>query len=315
MKKFTKITLIIAAVFAAAGITLCTVAATVAGGLGQIRTMARNGELNFGNWHFEDGVYYKGEDMLESIGGLELGVDLLAGGDEWAENTYTQEIRNIEMDLDLANVVIKAVEQSGLTIEMKKGFIKHYTEKVEGDTLIVTYDVGVNNYKDAPDITICIPKNCVLETINVETSLGNVEIRDLVEGCEEITLSADMGNVAVHNSNISRYCNIQADMGDAQMTDVICKTAELHSDMGTVKFDGVIKEDLRLTTDMGSAEADIAGKETDYNIYLTADLGQVKCDSSHHSGHHGNKYECENAGAKGDIYMESSMGEVSLSFE
>lgn len=315
MKKFTKITLIIAAVFAAVGIALCTVAATVAGGLGQIRTMARNGELNFGNWHFEDGVYYKGEDMLENIGGFELGVDLLAGGDEQEKNAYTQEIRNIEMDLDLANVVIKAIEQDNFTIEMKNGFTKHYTERVEGDTLVVTYDVGVNNYKDAPDITICIPKNCELETINVETDLGNVEIWDLVQGCEEIILSADMGNVAVYNSNISRYCNIQADMGNAQMTDVICKTAELHSDMGTVKFAGVIKEDLRLTTDMGSAEADIAGKETDYNIYLTADLGQVKCDGGHHSSHHGNKYECENVGAKGDIYMESSMGEVSLSFE
>ena len=294
MKKFTKITLIIAAVFAALGITLCCVGVTVAGGLAQLRSMAQSGTLNFGNWHFEDGFYYKGEDILENVGGLELDFDLQTGGHEHAKKQYTQEIRRIEMDLDLANVLIQAAEQDEFTIEMENGYIKHYEEKVQKDTLIVNYDVGANHYKDAPDITIYVPAGCVLEDIIIDT---------------------DLGNINVHDCNINENCYLVADMGNAEMTTVICEEAELHSDMGRVYFEGTVKWDLKLTTDMGSAEARIVGEESDYNIELYADMGQVHCNGKHHAKDMGGEYRYESSGAQGTIFMESSMGEVKLNFE
>lgn len=315
MKKFTKVTLIIAAVFVMLGITLCCVGATVAGGLKNLRTMAQSGALNFGNWHFEDGVYYKGEDLIENVGGLELDVNILSEGEENSRNHYDHDIKQIEMDLDLANVIIKSTEQDGITITMENGFTKHYKEYLEEDTLRVTYDGGTNNYKDAPNITIYVPIDCALEEINIETDLGNVEIWDFTQGIEVLKVVANLGNIEIHNSEIRGNSIVEADMGNAQMLQVICKDVEMHSDMGAVCFKGIVNGNLDLSADMGSAEATISGKETDYNVYLSTDMGQVHHNNGHYSNDTSGNYYCENSGAKGDIRIHSSMGEVKLNFE
>ena len=316
MKKFTKITLIIAAVFACVGIVLCCVAATVAGGMGQLRKMAQDGELNFGNWHFEDGVYYRGEDFWENVGSITLNEDTLLGGDETLNTTYDEEVERLRLDLDAANVVVKATEQDWVSVSMENGFTRYYTEKLEDEKLTITYDTDGKQYKNAPDIIVYIPKDCLLNELEIEADMGNVEIWDLTQGCEKLDITAKMGNIEVHNSHITEKCKLKADMGNAQMSEVICEKAELHAAMGQVSFDGIAKGDLRLTTDMGSATALVEGKEADYNIYLHADIGQIHCNGkAYHLDHHNSSYECENPNAKGDIYMESSMGEVSLTFK
>ena len=314
MKKFTKITLIIAAVFAMLGITLCCVASTVAGGFGQLRAMAENGELNFGNWHFEDGVYYRGENMLDVVEEINIDAELLPGGNEHVENRYEQEISCIEMELDLANVLIKVVDEDALTVSMENGYKKYYEEELEGDTLIISYDVGINNYKEGPDITINVPSHYVLDDIIIDTDLGNVEIRDFEEGCGGLDIRAALGNIEVYNCVIDGSSILQADMGNAQMTKVTCQDVELSSDMGEVKFEGIVNGDLTMTADMGTAKAKVHGKEADYNIYLSADMGDVTCNGTHHTKDMGGEYERESSDAKGDIYMHSSMGAVELSF-
>ena len=62
MKKFTKIILIIAAVIAAAGIICSGIAAAMGAGWATIHKKALEGEFDFGNWHFRNGVYYGIED-------------------------------------------------------------------------------------------------------------------------------------------------------------------------------------------------------------------------------------------------------------
>lgn len=315
MKKFTKITLIIAAVFACVGIALCCVATTVAGGTEQLRKMAQSGELNFGNWHFEDGVYYQNENFLENIASVTLNEETLLGGTDNLETTFEEEIKRIELDLDIANVVVKPNDQEWVSVSMENGLKKHYSEELDGDKLIVTYDVNGKNYKNAPDIVVYVPKDLILEELQIEADLGNVEVCEFAQGCEKVDITAKMGNIEVRDSIIEEKCKLKANMGNAQMTNVTCHDAEAHAAMGAVSFEGVVKGDLRLTADMGKASATVDGDESDYNLYLYADMGQIHCNGkAHHSEHHNSKYECENAGAIGDIYLESDMGEVELNF-
>lgn len=314
MKKFTKITLIIAAVFAMAGIMLCCIASTMAGGMNQIRTLLESGDLNYGKWNFKNGVTYGDEDIIEFIESVNVDVDLLPGGSESDESVYTQEIKHIEMDLDLADVVIRAVDAEELTISMENGYAKYYTEELEGDTLVVTYKVGVNNFKNGPEITIDVPADYILEGINIDTDLGNVEIRDFEQGLERIEISADLGNIELHNCVISHSCILEADMGNVQMTKASCEDAELHSDMGEVSFEGTINGNLTLTSDMGKAYAKVDGKEEDYSVDLSADMGEVKCNGAQYSKDLGGEYNHKISGAKGTITMHSSMGEVELVF-
>ena len=58
MKKFTKIILIIAGSLAALGIVFSGIAAVMGAGWSTIHRKALAGELDFGNWHIGNGVYY-----------------------------------------------------------------------------------------------------------------------------------------------------------------------------------------------------------------------------------------------------------------
>ena len=68
MKKFTKIILIIAAALAAAGIICSGIAAAMGAGWATIHKKALEGEFDFGNWHFGDGVYYSHSDFERDPG-------------------------------------------------------------------------------------------------------------------------------------------------------------------------------------------------------------------------------------------------------
>lgn len=315
MKKFTKVTLIIAAVFACVGIALCTVAVTVAGGMDKLINMAQNGELNFGNWHFEEGISYRNDNLFGNAANIVLDEDVLFGGNETLQRTYDEEITKIELELDAASIVIKTTEQNKVSVSMENGFTKYFTEKQDGDKLIIEYDVNGIHYKSAPNIVVYIPKDCDLKELEIEADMGNVEVLDLTQGCQNMDITAKMGNIEVHNSLVSEKCKLKADMGNVQMTEVICEKAELHAELGMVSFEGITKGDLRMTTNMGSAKAFVEGLEKDYNIYLATDMGEIHYNGKkHHTNHSNNSYESEVDNALGNIYMESSMGEVELTF-
>ena len=295
MKKFTKITLILAAVLTIVGLTLCTTAISLSGGISEIRNLAKSGKLNFGNWHFEDGFYYRGENLLDVQEEWKIDIDLEASGNERLSGEYTEQIRRIEMDLDIANVVVKSTDDEKLTVSMEDGYKKYYEEVHKNDTLKITYDVGGKTFKDGPDITIYVPSDWSLSDIVIDLDLGNVEIRELPQEIESVEIDVDMGNITVDNCVVSRK-------------------AVLDADMGAVNFSGELEGNLTMEADMGSAKAEINGKESDYNIELNADMGEVIYDGHHHKEDMGGKYETHHANAVGDIIMRSSMGSVELSF-
>lgn len=71
MKKFTKIILIIAGSLAALGIVFSGIAAVMGAGWSTIHRKALAGELDFGNWHIGNGVYYaydQGHGILDHFG-------------------------------------------------------------------------------------------------------------------------------------------------------------------------------------------------------------------------------------------------------
>ena len=57
MKKFTKASLILVAVFFGLGIIFCTVSTAVGGGWAAVHQKMQAGEYDFGNWHFGNGIY------------------------------------------------------------------------------------------------------------------------------------------------------------------------------------------------------------------------------------------------------------------
>lgn len=314
MKKFTKITLIIAAILAVIGFGFIIAGSVTAGGAGALTAQLRSGELNFGNWHFEDGVYYKGGvdvDLTDVVGDA---MNLLPVGTEKAENEFTENITTLELDVDLANITIESADVNQIRATLKEGYTRYYEVDVDGDTLHISYDVAGHSFKQGPKIVVEVPKQMALENIYIDTDLGEVSLLDLEQPMQVLEINSDLGNILVEDCKVNGNCTLTAAMGNIVIDNSCFKKIDMSAGMGNIEFSGTVEGDITAQADMGNIEVELDGKEEDYNIELGADMGEVKYKGQKQSGMGGSfTYYQENA--IGDIVLKCDMGNVELEFE
>lgn len=314
MKKFTKIILIMATVLAVAGLSFVIAGSVTAGGMGTLTAQLRSGDLNFGGWHFDDGVYYNGDVKMDVTDMVEESLAVLPRGTDQLTNEFSEEITRLEINTDLADLTIKTSDVEKITVSLKEGYAKYYDVKVSGDTMYISYDVGGTNFKQGPKITVEIPQQMTLEAICVDTALGEVKVQDLELSSQELELNSDLGNIIVENCKVDGYCIASAALGNIKVDDCYFTSVDMSADMGNIEFAGKVEGDIIAQADMGNIEVALDGKEADYNIELSTDMGDVTYNGQKQSGMGGSiTYYQENA--IGEIRLNCDMGNVKLTFE
>lgn len=313
MKKFTKISLIIVGIMVVLGLGFVIAGSVMAGGASTMIAQLRSGELNFGNWHFEDGIYYNGDVKVDVSDMVEESIALLPVGSEHVTNEFSEKITRLEVDTDLANITIKAADVEKLTVSLEEGYLTYYDVKVSGDTMYVSYDVGARNFKQGPKIIMEVPTQMALEDIYVSTDMGEIRVTDM-EVLSNLELDSDLGNIWVENCKVDGDCTATAALGNIDMENSYFKKIDMSADMGNIDFYGTVEGDVTAQADMGNVDVVLEGKESDYNIELSADMGDVTYKGQKQGGMGGSiTYYQEDA--IGDISLNCDMGNVILSFE
>lgn len=314
MKKFTKISLIIAGIMVVVGLGFVIAGSVMAGGASAMIDQLRSGDLNFGNWHFDNGVYYKGGVDINVTDIVEETLEILPVGSEHTTNEFSEDITRLEMDTDLANITIKPANVAEITVSLEDGYLAYYDVKVSGNTMDVSYDVGGHTFKQGPKIIVEVPKQMSLEHIYIDTDLGEVKILNLEQPLQGLEINADLGNVIIEECKVNGTCTVTAALGNIEMEDSYFKKIDLGADMGNIEFSGTIEGDITAQADMGNIDVELEGKESDYNIELSTDMGEVTYKGQKQGGMGGTiTYYQENA--IGDINLNCDMGDVELSFE
>lgn len=314
MKKFTKIVLIITAVLVITGLGFIIAGSVTAGGAGTLKAQLRSGELNFGNWHFEDGVYYKGGVEIDVSDVVGDAMNLLPVGSESSKNEFSEEIAALDIDVDLANITIKATDTADTKVTLEEGYTKYFETKVKGNTLHVSYDVAGRNFKQGPKIVIELPKDVQLDSIHIDTDLGEVKLLKMKQPIGELEINSDLGNIHVEDCKVNGNCTMTAALGNIIIDDADFKEIDLRANMGNIEFFGTVEGDITAQADMGNVEVELDGKEKDYNIELSADMGDVKYKGQKQNGM-GGSFTYYQEDAIGTIRLECNMGNVELEFD
>ncbi len=322
MNKLIKGLLIAAGVLTVAGLAFGTSGVILAGGLDALTEQAAAGQLNYNNWHFEDGFYWTSEDGEIVIDAVDvIKQDVVSIAMESDKFTYEDGVKNLVISTQLGDIEIETTDDvSVLTVKIEDARMKYFSQELQGDTLYIDYEeTGVSlGMADAPEISIQVPKDWTMDSITADTNLGNVEINGFKKGCTNLDLHTDLGNVEVEECKVEGTFNGHTAMGDVKIEDTHCMGADLSTDMGNVKFYGKTEGDLNLKTSMGNVKAKLEGNEEDYNVELDTDMGNATYESDHHSEEHhdvGGHYEHHRDGAMATVCLESSMGDVELTFE
>lgn len=316
MKKFTKIILIIAAALAAAGIICSGIAAAMGAGWATIHKKALEGEFDFGNWHFGDGVYYSHSDFerdpgydiedtddddwddddweddddtdiedneaVESFGDWILKVkdkaEEPAGTESEAQDYQAADIEQLVMRLDVVDslVIEESEEDSVVSVEMTDGYEKYFSTEQNGTMLKVSYDSNRHNYKKGPTVTVKVPKDCQALDIKLLVGAGDIRIKAATAQAGKLSVSVGVGDILVGGVSTAEKAELESGIGDVVLEDVTGTIIDAKSGMGDVRFSGYASEKIALESGMGDVEANLFGAEHEFQLELSSGLGDVE---------------------------------------
>ena len=122
-------------------------------------------------------------------------------------------------------------------------------------------------------ITITVPWVTSLDTIKVETDMGDIYLEDINAGDAE--LETDMGDIIVTSGTFDTL-NCDSDMGDVSVSAVQATSLKCVCDSGNVEAFEFDAQETELEADLGSVTAIAVGAQRDYSLELEVDLGELK---------------------------------------
>lgn len=303
MKKFTKISLIIAAVCAGLGIVFCGIGSVLGASFSNVKQMADEGDLDVGNWHFGDGVYYansSGED-----GAYDKNV---------TESIAIGKIKNFELELDAVDVNFELSDQAQeITVELNYGYQKYFSCETKEDTLYVKYNRKHKLGSGDAEITIIVPKVMELESITIDSGAGDVEFIGSGFSLKNLVISTGAGDLTAHELNVSELLEVEGGAGNIEVEQGTFGKVHVETGAGDCYLSGTVNGDIELETRAGDSDLELKGKESDFNYDLSTGVGEIVIGNTEYNGLSNSK-EIKNEGAQKCISITSGVGEVEITF-
>ncbi len=236
-----------------------------------------------------------------------------ATSEEW---TDMDEFQSIELDVDIAGVVITVGDEYKLSMKYPKEVMP--TFEVKDGVLTIKQTNDKNLKPKGNSIEIEIPKDKNLESISGEISAGSIQMKDLevknfnlnvdagnveldnVWGdnfkvtasagnveledikVKTLVLDADMGRIEVKDATFTS-ATVSADLGDVKLKDITCTKADVKANLGSVIIKGTFDE-LEASADMGSVT--VNAKNADCKVDLSASMGSVSFNGKNQGNHY-----------------------------
>lgn len=303
MKKFTKVCLIIAAVCAGFGVVFCGIGAVLGASFSSVKELADEGELDVGNWHIGEGIYYNASEGDE--GEYDRNV---------SQNFPAEGIKKLKFDLDAADICLESSDSAQeYEVTLNCGYKKYFSCEQDGDTLVVTYDRKNKMINSNVSITVVVPKTERLEALTIDSGAGDVEFTGDSFQIKKVTLDTGAGDVTAVGLDISELFDIDCGAGDVEISQSTFQDVSIDCGAGDFELYGEVKGDIDLSTGAGEANLILKGKESDFNYDLSVGVGGIEIDGRKSDGLSSSK-KIENENATKTITVDSGVGEVEISF-
>lgn len=315
MKKFTKISLIIAAVLGGIGLLLCGIASAMGGGYSTLRQMAQSGELNYGKWHINDYSVYYGDDDDDWDVDADARSGSLIDSDELVYEYATSDIKNLDLDISAAELSFtEGTESDSIVVRLYDCKGRYYEGGVSGNTLKVKYEQEHDFYDNDERIVIEIPSGVSFEKIDLDIGATNAEfsLRDV--SCDTLLLDVGAGNIVADEFVVKEYMEVNAGVGNVEINGGTYRDITLECGMGNFSMEGALEGNLIAECGMGSMDLELNGDANAYNYELSCGMGELNVNGTKYSSIAGS-HKVKNEGAIGTISLECGMGSLDLVIE
>ena len=237
-------------------------------------------------------------DLMYSDGGWHRGWSPMWGSGLWGSDTveasYTG-VTKLEFDLGLSEVEIRQGDE--FSVKAQRVNAKQFRTWQDGSTWKIecpnNEQRGWNRSysgKNAPFITITLPKGFVAEELELEMGMGSLTADGLA--ARESGLFVGMGEMVLKNFT-SGDCDMEVGMGTMEITGLITGRSTINCGMGT-------------------AELKLSGNADEYGYTATVGMGSVTVGGESVGGLGGDV--SRNTGAANRFDIDCGMGTVEITF-
>lgn len=281
MKKFTKVCLIIVAIFMILGLAACITGAVMGAGTQNIKELWNSGDLELWGWN---------------VG--ESGIGWIKKDSSWKDaksstDTFTaQDVKKLDIDLKYGTLTIEKSNTDEIKVEVKKNN-GDFETTLENGTLKLKDNRKNGVSSKGYDISLKLPKGIELEQIKIENNAGTLESSDIALNTKKMDVKVDAGETLFEN--------------------ISTKDFRLEVGAGNADIDKLDAENIDIDCGVGNIDLVLLGKEDDYNYKVDCGLGNIDVNNQSYTSL-GKSNEIRN-GALKDISLKCGVGNITVDTE
>lgn len=311
MKKFAKVSAVIAVILIVLGGTIA-ITAGLCGGYRAVRKMVENNELA---WNFGDmNIRIWDDGSVISIGNYDT------------DNMKEITLEEIPAEGDIDEVKSLYVQAGGGTIRFLESEDNKISISANGDdyriyeengTLYIFgrtdgFDIHIRNgiTVDGYNLDIYLPAGKTYENVTLEFGGGEVKLGSLK--AEDMELSVGAARIKAEKLEITNTFEVELGAGQVIVEDGSFKDVNTSVGAGSIEITGRISGDLNADSAMGKAEFLLYGTEEEHNYNVDCAAGKVTLGDSSYAGL-ATERVIRN-GADSTFNLSCAMGKLSVKF-
>ena len=319
MKRFYRVTGILAGIALGCGIALSLVGVSMGGTVEAAEGLVRLPGLHL-DFPF---VWFGSEDnrtpttLTEEAGGR-TEISWNGMGDYDYAETYTRHIERLDWEIETGSVILEMGEE--FSIRAKNVEEKDFSSYVEGDTWHLEYqeegdnvnwilEEAVNPAEESAQMVITIPEGRVLNEAKINLGAGVADFTGLE--VEELKLEIGAGTARLQDLTVVEEGKLSVGMGELTLDGFDGHDISIHGGMGNVAVTGSLSGKTDIECGIGEIRMDLEASEEDYNYRVTCGIGNVEIGEESYTGVSDKKID---NGATDTIVMECGIGAIRLEF-
>ncbi len=302
MKKFTKVSLVIVAIFFIIGFILITCGAAMGAGPLSVWSLAEAGDFGWGKWHIgSHGIYY-GDDEEDD--------DVTEDYKEFAAST----VKKLILDVDAAEIVFTESDDSDIiSVAMRVGSnVKKYSAIQDGDVLKI--NCTMKHYKNwyvTPKLTVSLPENIALETADLAVGASDIDLEHGSVLCDNFVLDVGAGDCSGVGFEVSGRTKIKLGVGEISLEGGKYNELKMECGIGTIEFSGEVTGDVTAECGMGEIDMWLQAREEDYNYDIKCGMGSIEINGVTYGNISGKKV-INHDGAVKKLVADCGMGSIEI---
>lgn len=196
------------------------------------------------------------------------------------ENIPLETFTSIDAQIEFGDVTIISSDENKIKIVRNDNFKVHH--HIENGKLTITDEntkkgfnleigIGITNFQ-SPSITIYVPKDIKLQSINIVTEFGDTNIKGL--DTDNLLISSEHGDTTIKQLQ-SASTQITHGFGDIELLQFTSNELFIESEHGDVDIEGLLLGSSVIQTYFGDADLQLQNSKFDLSYTLSTDFGDV----------------------------------------